>query len=290
MVNTDQFSKQLLETPNLELILCKTRQCVEWVHKEQQVYRREREMTAHRPHPPIPILYTGFTSQLPSPTTPNQSLARFDKFLHVAGKSPHKGTMSIVQAWIQHPEWPTLTLTSFDNPVVDIIMNSVQRLPPNIDHFHSKLTKAEMANIQQNHGVHLCLSGMEGFGHYINEGRAVGALVVTTDYPAMNELIHEEIGVLVPPTQFIPWHNGLPYAHVSVDAISQAMKKILTKSLQERADIGARARRAFFQDEAEFAKRVKRVDCYFSTCKGIMVNDVAESRACAENACGLQFE
>jgi hypothetical protein len=59
------------------------------------------------------------------------SLACFDKVLYVVGKGRHKGTMAIAQAWMQHPEWPTLTLTSFHNPVVDnILANLPQRLPP----------------------------------------------------------------------------------------------------------------------------------------------------------------
>ena len=300
MVNTDQFTTELLETDNLELILCKTRQCVEWVDRAQRLYRQTRESTSNKPQPPVPIVYIGFTSEIPSPTATSHdtsSLARFDKFLHVAGKSPHKGTMSIVQAWIQHSEWPTLTLTSFHNPAVSAILTNLQqrhglqRLPPNIEHFNYKLNKTQMANILRSHGVHLCPSGMEGFGHYINEGRAVGALVVTTDYPAMNEIVvNETIGILVQPTELLPWHNGLPYAHVDADAIAHTMtSKILSKSRQERADIGARARRAFHHDEAEFAKRARHVYCYFCKCKGIMVKG-AESPACAENACGLQLE
>jgi hypothetical protein len=38
---------------------------------------------------------------------------------------------------------------------------------------------------------------VEGYGHYINEGRSVGAVVVTTDYPPMNELVSERDGFLI---------------------------------------------------------------------------------------------
>lgn len=43
--------------------------------------------------------------------------------------------------------------------------------------------------VQAEHPIHVCASEREGFGHYINEARAAGALVVSTDHPPMNELI-----------------------------------------------------------------------------------------------------
>lgn len=306
MINTDQFTRDVFDTPNLELLLCKTRQCVKWLDQEQERYLQEKPQQQR-----VPIVFTGFASDVPavssssSSTTSHDdddddetSLARFDKFLHVAGKSPHKGTLSILQAWIQHLEWPTLTLTSFNNPAADMILSTLQQqnrsLPSNIQHLNYKLPKTELAAIMHSHGVHMCLSGMEGFGHYINEGRAVGALVVTTDYPAMNEMIRNEtIGILVEPMKMLTWPmNGLPYAHVDANAIADTMTvKVLPKSLQERADIGARARRAFHEDQRKFAKRAKQLDCFFQNCRGVRVDGaVEESRACAEESCGLQVE
>jgi multisubunit Na+/H+ antiporter MnhB subunit len=45
------------------------------------------------------------------------------------------------------------------------------------------------------------VSEREGFGHYINEARAVGAFVISTDHPPMNELVTPERGALVKPTR-----------------------------------------------------------------------------------------
>jgi glycosyltransferase involved in cell wall biosynthesis len=284
MVNTDQFDTKLLDyTPNL--ILCKTRQCVAWTQQARRDYTTQ-----------IPIIYTGFTSidplLLTEPIIKNDSLNRFDKFLHMAGKSPHKGTLNILYAWIQHPQWPTLTVTSYDNAAVDAILANLQQqgmeqLPLNIRHVPHKLSQQELANIMASHGVHVCTSGMEGFGHSLNEARAVGALVITTDYPAMNELIFDNNeGVLIPPTELLTWRNGLPYANVDAHAIAQVMiEGVLPMTLQERAAMGARARKAYHEDQIKFAKRMERVKCYFQEC-----NDETVSQKCAEEKCGLHLE
>lgn len=55
-----------------------------------------------------------------------------------------------------------------------------------------------LAELQLSHGVHICPSEREGFGHYINEARAASALVITTNHPPMNELITAATGVLIP--------------------------------------------------------------------------------------------
>jgi hypothetical protein len=71
-----------------------------------------------------------FTSEIPyttKSTNESLSLACFDKVLYVVGKGRHKGTMAIAQAWMQHPEWPTLTLTSFHNAIVDNILANLPK-------------------------------------------------------------------------------------------------------------------------------------------------------------------
>ena len=167
MVNTDQFTTALLDTPQLELMICKTHQCKSWVRQQQESRGRK-----------IPILYSGFTSIEPSTPSSsdqggddnNNNAHRFTRFLHVAGSSPHKGTSNILQAWLVNPHWPPITITSHNNQLVDIILKQIKQqlgisqLPPNINHIDTKLSRDEISNIMTSHGVHLCLSGMEGFG------------------------------------------------------------------------------------------------------------------------------
>jgi hypothetical protein len=56
--------------------------------------------------------------------------------------------------------------------------------------------------IQAASGVQICTSERESFGHCLNEARAAGALVISTDHPPMNELVQDGVsGVLVKPTK-----------------------------------------------------------------------------------------
>jgi len=39
--------------------------------------------------------------------------------------------------------------------------------------------------------VHIFPSQVEGFGHVINEARSCASVVITTNYPPMNELVDQ---------------------------------------------------------------------------------------------------
>ena len=107
------------------------------------------------------------------------------------GRSELKGTSTLLNVWLRHPEWPKLTvigrhtyLRGYARPNIEVITEFLdgQRL------------RAEMNTT----AVHLCPSETEGFGHYINEGLSTGALVITADAPPMNELVSSDTGLLVP--------------------------------------------------------------------------------------------
>lgn len=227
--------------------------------------------------------------------------------------SPHKGTASILQAWIQHPHWPTITITSYNNKAMEYILKQLEqhagmkKLPSNIRHIHQKLSHQEMAHLMWTHGVHLCLSGMEGFGHYLNEARAVGALVVATNYPPMNEMIPSttkdgddhgnDTGILVEPSNMLTWTNSLPFANVGPPEIANVMNKVvLPMSLTQRAEKGRRAQLAFEHDQQAFAQRMQAFQCYLGHCRkrnlgteGATATREQQAK-CAQEVCGLELE
>ena len=290
MVNTDQFYPENLEMPNLELMICKTRQCVSWVQKAQEE-KLSKDSNATR----VPIVYTGFTSFSPTPSAAAQPREkksdRFGRFLHVAGSSPHKGSWNILQAWLNYPSWPTLTITSYDNKLIDTVLMQIKlqlglsQLPSNIRHISTKLSRQDINEMMHSHGVHLCLSGMEGFGHYLNEARAVGALVVAANFPAMNEMITPETGVLVEPSNMLTWTNGLPFSNIDALTIAQLMNTVLLPmSLDRREALGKNASAAYQADQRKFQIQISNFQCYLASCLG--KND---KHSCAKS-CNVDLE
>jgi hypothetical protein len=66
----------------------------------------------------------------------------------------------------------------------------------------------DIRRLQAASGVHICASEREGFGHYLNEARGAGALVISTDHPPMNEMVQDGVtGVLIKPGRTGSYHD-----------------------------------------------------------------------------------
>ena len=136
----------------------------------------------------------------------------FNQFLHLAGKSKKKGTMSIIDAWKKHPHWPCLTLrTSVDEYITHA------KEVPNIKLITEELSQRALHELMNSHGVHLCVSEMEGFGHYIVEALSTGAVVVTTNAAPMNELVTKQCGFLVECKQSYQQYRGRGFHLIEQD-------------------------------------------------------------------------
>jgi len=133
------------------------------------------------------ITFLGFSS----PDRLNSNIQRKNNhFIHVAGKSAQKGTIPLLTVWQQHPEWPTLRVIS-RNPAHQGYRQ------PNIELISDFLTEEQLSLLMNESVFHLCPSESEGFGHTIVEALSIGAIVITTNGPPMNELVDSECGFLV---------------------------------------------------------------------------------------------
>lgn len=200
------------------------------------------------------VYYTGFTSfdrYKPSITKD------FKKFIHIAGKSPYKGTKLLIDIWSMHPEWPELTVVmSPANPNYDYVFKHTSNIP-NIKKIFKDLEEKELTELGNSIGNHICSSQHEGFGHYIHEARSMANVVLYTDAPPLNET-------------FIPYYNGIPIEaklngyvnnicpvyNITKEGLETAITKILSMNEESLRIIGLNARNAYLDDKVNFKERL----------------------------------
>ena len=189
------------------------------------------------------VLHIGFDSD----DRLQPAVLRQPQFLHLAGRSPLKGTQRLLALWQRHPQWPRLTL------VQDVPHTSAAA---NIVHAPGFVSDSELRTLQNTHRFHLCLSEAEGWGHYIAEAMSVGALTFTCDAPPMNELVGAERGVLVG-VRLGEQHNLARIARFDEAALAAAIERSLALSAAQLDAIGAAARHWFLANKHGFVARLQ---------------------------------
>jgi len=205
------------QLPRFDALLCKTRHAA-------AIFAALGCRTRH----------VGFTSD----DRMDSNVPRERRFLHLAGRSPVKGTEAVLAAWRRHPEWPTLV----------VVQNRRNARPgasaDNIDHRVGHVADAELRRLQNACRFHICPSEAEGFGHSLAEALGVGAINITTDGEPMNELVTASHGVLVPPARI--GELGLARRFfVDPEGVEQAVERALRLDAATVAAMSAGARAAY---------------------------------------------
>jgi glycosyltransferase involved in cell wall biosynthesis len=192
--------------------------------------------------------YIGFTSTdlLDESTSPD-----YQSFFHLAGRSTLKGTETILALWQKHPEWPELT-------VVQCKENAPEQVPANVTLITDYIPHEEIKQLLNRHGVHLCTSLSEGWGHYIVEAMSCKAVVVTTDAPPMNELISPARGVPIPYNRSEPRHLGTNF-HIDPDKLEKNIQQLLLMSPEKKQTYGDNARTWFEQNDTQFKETLPKI-------------------------------
>jgi glycosyltransferase involved in cell wall biosynthesis len=230
--NQERFPLRLLgKLKRIDLVWCKTRHAAE-------IFAR------HHPR----VRYLGFTSEdrLLEDITPD-----YTKFLHLAGRSTFKNTGVLLELWKKHPEWPRLTLVQHPG-------NTPKIVPFNVDLISHHLADDELRVLQNTHGLHLCPSLSEGWGHYIVEAMSCRAVTVTTDAPPMNELVGPERGLLVPFSHTEARHLGRNF-FADPTALESLIDAVITMPEQEKMALGIAARRWFEENKIAFQSCLRQV-------------------------------
>jgi glycosyltransferase involved in cell wall biosynthesis len=231
--NQERYPQRLIgRLAKMDAVLCKTR------HAED-IFRKLHARVSH----------LGFTSpdRLLESTEPDYS-----RFIHVAGRSTLKNTELLLGLWQKHPEWPKLTLIQHPE-------NAPSTVPKNVDLIARRVPDAELRELQNTCGIHLCPSLSEGWGHYIAEAMSCRALVLTTDGPPMNELVSAERGVLVPYHRAEPRHLGTNF-HADPAALEAAIGRLLEMPRDHKKLLGRAAREWFEENHRQFTARVAALE------------------------------
>ena len=170
----------------------------------------------------------------------------YQSFLHLAGRSTLKGTQTILELWKKNPSWPKLTM-------IQCKENAPSEVPDNVHLITDYIAHEEIKQLLNSHGIHLCTSSSEGWGHYIVEAMSCKAVVVTTDGPPMNEIISPERGILVPWHRQKPRHLGINW-HIDPDKLEQNINELLLMSVEKKRRYGQKAREWFEKNNALFMK------------------------------------
>jgi glycosyltransferase involved in cell wall biosynthesis len=167
-------------------------------------------------------------------------------FLHLAGRSWQKGTRPLLDAWLQHPEWPLLTVVQSAKTYSQSRVKPV--IAANIEHVLERLDDSRLRQLQNSTAVHLCPSEAEGFGHCIVEAMSCGALTLTTNAPPMNELITADRGILVNYNKTRKQRSGATYYVDPVD-LEHKIEEIIQMDRASKHRLGQRARQWYEEND-----------------------------------------
>ncbi len=160
-------------------------------------------------------------------------------------------TQELVEIWRRRPDFPLLRVQAYGTDIgVD---TNMWVGAGNTEFFFGQLDRGSYFMELAKGGIKLCTSQVEGFGHYLNEARAMSALTIALDAPPMNELITAETGILVPVTGCRPQRLGMIYDVDEADLLN-AIDSAIAMPLSERERKGHAARALYEQQAAEFAQ------------------------------------
>lgn len=239
---------------------------------------------------PDNVINIGFTTDLVNTEVKQVD----DPFIcvHLAGSSPLKGTVRTIEAWLRRDKNNDKNNSRDKNKDKEVLIILTSKSPiPGLDpveRYWDRLVgrnprKTELNFIESKEPimfeqyeniylsrnrvpndvflqlvflgkVHICPSEIEGFGHIIAQGLAMGASVITTDFPPMNELVDNTCGWLVKCNEIEPMNlrnydpefkQYLNRAAVDVDDLARVINETIDNyntedSVERRANAKAK--------------------------------------------------
>lgn len=198
------------------------------------------------------VQYIGFESR----DQYDPAVERQRKFLHVAGQSRYKNSQAVAYAFAKY----------FDDSDCRRELTFVGAYPEEVqfarDHknvrYIQRTSDKELKQLMNDHLFHLIPSGAEGWGHVIHEGLSCGAIVITTNFPPMNEFDGICRELLVPYQRTTP-ELAAQRAFVGAMEVKAIVEKAWTANPAMLAVTSAHAREAFLAQRETFRAAFKAV-------------------------------
>ena len=226
--NPEWYQQDIALLQKIDLILCRT-------YEVEKIFKSLKKKT----------YYLGFSS-VDCKQPGNKD---FSSCFHLSGSSTLKGTSEIMKAWNNDLLMPNLTIVihyDFPKIIQDNLVWITQRIP-----------QSELLALQNECGIHLCLSETEGYGHYLMEAMSTGAVVVTTDAPPMNEFIKDK-RCLIPYKRRASLYLGILY-FANPNKLHDKMRYLLSLSQKELQEIGDNNRKMYLEKTQIFHKNLKKL-------------------------------
>ena len=252
-VERDSWVFVNLDITNFDFISKFSNTCPEtFICKTKQTY----DILYHK-FPEKRILYTGFTS---IDKYDENIKKNYRQFLHVAGKSPYKGTEILLNTWILHPEYPLLIIVCRDEHGIETKCRNIigNKQYNNIILKTGFIDSLEMNHLINSSGIHICISEHEGFGHYIYEAKSCKAVVLYTNAQSMNEnFINGFDGIAVNCYQDgYSNFNICPRFKPTIKQLEYSVNYTLNLNQDSLEKIGNNARFEFLKMQNEFQNRL----------------------------------
>lgn len=140
-------------------------------------------------------------------------------FLSRIGNSRLRGLEQLLASWWRHPEWPE----------IHIVLPAERELhpcPPNVKYVSEFPDVNDYLNFAATFKFHIFATQAEGFGHSIFEAINLGAVVLITNAPPMNEWFGFQQAILMDAT-YNGQHRLSPLFLVKEDQLENAVNRAL---------------------------------------------------------------
>jgi glycosyltransferase involved in cell wall biosynthesis len=258
MVNNEflNFKTQLHVYKRMNFFICKSK----FGYKYTKIELKKYNINAK-------VFYTKFTTPDVEKVTDTEIKdKKFNLVFHGAGSSEFKNT-DIFLKCLENKD-----LTNYEFYIFcwrkclkyinkeNIKNNKYTKTKNNVHFYTESQSEDKLLELKKICGVHICPSYIEGYGHYINEARKNKSIVVTTDFPPMNELVNSKSGFLLPVVKFQNRSiNSIPGCYVSENDIYNILNKISNLSTKEKIKMCERSYQNFVKDTKYFKNKMKKI-------------------------------